>query len=119
MRYTDTQLVEVVSSNLTSYQEILIENAASGRAEEQDIIPSLTLTFAEIRKLTHRTRIRNALITKLIGWLEDEGLEVEWEDEQLVITKPAEDLDTEFDSLKDLIKAVKTHGSDQVTPQVA
>ncbi len=43
MRYTDTQLVQVVSSNLTSYQEILIENAASGRAEDQDIVPSLTL----------------------------------------------------------------------------
>lgn len=119
MRYTDTQLVQVVSSSLTSYQEILIENAASGRAEDQDIVPSLTLTFAEIRKLTQRSRIRNALITKLIGWFEDEGLEVEWEDEQLVITKPADDLNTEFDSLKDLIRAVKTLGSDQVTTQVA
>lgn len=108
MRYTDSQLVESVSKNLTEYQEMLIANALSGRAEEQSVIPTLYLTFTEIRKLTHRTRIRQALILKLVGLLEDEGLEVEEEGDQLVITKPAADMDVDFGSLRLLENAVKS-----------
>jgi hypothetical protein len=108
MRYTDTQLVQAVSTGLAEFQEILIAKVQSGRTENQSIVPTVSLTFTEIRKMTHRTRIRNALIDKLVGWLEDEGLEVEQEDDQLVITKPAEYLDVEFGSLRLLQNAVRS-----------
>lgn len=114
MRYTDAKLVETISESLSKYQKKLIELVNSGQSEEQSIVPTVTLTFAEIRKLTHRTKIRTALIDKLVGLLTDEGLEVEVEPDQLVITMPPEDLPTEFESVKELLRAVKEIEKDAV-----
>lgn len=106
VKLSDAGLASKISQMMTAYQEILIKKKQSGRTEDQSIVPTVTITFEELRKLTNRTRIRTAFIEKLTGLLEDDGMEVELEHEALIVTKPAEDLEIEFDSLKQLQHAV-------------
>lgn len=107
MKLSDNQLVSKISENLTDYQNVLIAKALTGRTEEQGITPSVTLTLDELRKITSRSRIRTAFLDKLVGLLEDEGLEVETYADCIVVTKPAEDLETEFESFREMDRFMK------------
>lgn len=107
MKLSDAQLAKNIAADLTDYQAMLVTIKETHTDENQSIIPTVTLGYDEIRKLTHRTKIRASLVKKLVGLLEDEGLEVECEDAALIISKPAEDMPTEFGSWRELSNMLK------------
>lgn len=95
-----------VAKTLIEYQEVLIAVRDSGRTEDQSIEPVLTLSFKDIRKHLRRERFhQDTLIPALVERLEGWGLVIEERDTCLVITKPAEDLEVEFTSLKTMRQA--------------
>lgn len=103
-RISDNDFAQIIINALTEMQERLIERRASGRCEDQSIIPTVNITDKEMRKLSGRTRIKSAFITNLTWLLEDGGLEVDYDHDTgtMSVTKPAEDIDVDFDSLRDL-----------------
>lgn len=105
-KISDTQLVNDIAQNLTAYQDILVKRKISGRTEDQSIIPSVTLSYQEMRKKTHRRKIYTSFLVKIQGLFEDWGMEVEHVHNALIITKPADDLDTEFENSNDLARVV-------------
>jgi len=108
MRYTDKQLIAAIADNLSAYQEVLVEHANSGNTYDQEIEPTLRLTLDQLKKLTGRSRCRQAFIDAIIDGLFDAGLEAHYIDgEGISITKRAERLEVEFDSLNDLLQTVK------------
>lgn len=103
-KITDSALAAKIAATLTKLQEHLIALRQSGRTECQSIVPSVDISHTELRRLTGRIKIKTAFITNLIGLLEDEGLEVDYDAavEILTITKPAEDIGVEYPSFRDL-----------------
>ncbi len=108
MRYTDKQLIAAIADNLNAYQDILIEHAKAGRANDQEIEPTLLLSLDELKTLTGRSRCRQAFIDAIVEGLTEEGLDAVFiEGEGISITKRAERLAVEFDSLNGLLKMVR------------
>lgn len=110
-KLTDNQLVETISTNLTKVQDRAIKLVQQGRSNSQSLEPTISLTHAQIKKLTGRSRIRSGFVSNFIELLQNEWLEVRWSEEGEVIhiTKPAECVETQFESLSDLVKEVGRH----------
>lgn len=108
-KISDPALASMIAETLTKLQEHLIKLRQSGRTEDQSIVPSVDISHKELRKLTGRVKIKTAFITNLMGLLEDEGLDVDYDPgvEMLTITKPAEDVDVDYPSFRDLSAMVR------------
>lgn len=107
MLYTDQQLIDTIAENLNAYQDILIERVRLGRTQDQEIEPTLLLSFSELKQLTGRSRGRQAFFETIVDGLIKQGLEAVYIDgEGISVTKRAERLEIEFDSLKKLLKNV-------------
>ena len=108
-KLSNTALVARISEALTELQTHLIERKQSGRTEDQCVVATVHIDHEELRKLTGRQRIKSAFIDALISRLEDEGLVVDYSDisETLSITRNAEDLEGEYDSLRELTSTLK------------
>lgn len=109
IKMTDAQLIESVSDNLTHIQQMAVELRRSGYATKQTITPTVHITHANLRRLTNRKRIRGAFVSALIESFIEEGLEVDYDEENEVIsvTKPEEFINVVFTSVEDLIGEIK------------
>lgn len=103
-KMSDANLAKIITDALCAMQDKLIELRATGRTQDQCIAPTVSLGYPELRKLTNRSRIRMAFINSLTEYLEDEGMIVEHSGvtEELIVTKPADDVVTDYNSLKEL-----------------
>lgn len=100
--YSDTALINLVVQSLTDYQERLIEQVATGCTQDQSIEPTLVLDIEELKTLTGRKRGRRGFIEAFIEELEEKGLSVErLKHNRFAVTKPADNLPTEFDSFEE------------------
>jgi len=100
--YSDNVLIDLIAEKLSQYQEILISRVASGRTQDQSIEPTMILSIDELKTLTGRRRGRQAFIEAFIEGLEEKGLSVErLKHNRFAVTKPADNLPTEFDSFEE------------------
>ena len=100
--YSDNVLIDLIAEKLTQYQEILIAQVASGRTQDQSIEPTMILSVDELKTLTGRRRGRQTFIEAFIEGLEEKGLSVErLKHNRFAVTKPADNLPTEFDSFEE------------------
>lgn len=108
-KISDPVLASMIAETLSRLQDHLIKIRQSGRAENQSIVPSVDISHKELRNLTGRVKIKTAFITNLMGLLEDEGLDVDYDPnvEVLTVTKPADDVDVDYSSFRELSAAVR------------
>lgn len=106
-KISDATLVQQIHSALSDIQDRAVQLKLSGRTEDQSVAPTVFVSYQELRHLTGRTKIKVAFINNLTALLLDAGLEVEEGHDELTITLPAADIDTDFDSLRVLFKTQK------------
>lgn len=96
-------LARKINEQLTIIQEYAITVRQSGRAQEQCIEPTVTIDGSELCRISGRQRLKTAFLRALEEALMDEGLDVFVDSSRtFTITKPADDVETEFESFRDL-----------------
>lgn len=102
---------ETLAKSLTKMQDILIEYRRTGRCDNQSIVPVLNITDGELRRISRRERIKKGFIANLTNELEDLGIDVDYDEATglLVLRKPAQDIQSTFDSLQALNSAVEKY----------